>query len=217
MKNKTKIAALSFIVGAAGASSLASAQAVNGFTGGSQFDSFFGGTIAGDTVGWQFTVNEDIFVTDLGVWNQDTQGGSEGLTSDHRIGIWNLDTGDLLVEGVAGPGGDVVGDWTYTSIASTELNTGNTYVIGALYNAGGVGDGDNYISSASSVTMDPTINFGGGRSPLDADIGFALPETFSGATSFGRFGPNFLFTPVPAPSSLALLGLGGLAATRRRR
>lgn len=205
------------IVALAGVASLASAQAVNGFTGGSQFTSFFGGAFAGDTVGWQFTVNEDVFVTDLGVWNQDTQLGAEGLTSDHRIGIWNLDTGALMVEGVAGPNGDVMGDWTYTSVANTQLSTGATYVIGALYNAGGVEDGDSYISSATSVSMDPTINFGGGRSPLAEDIGFALPETFSGATSFGRFGPNFKFTPVPTPGSMAILGLGGLLATRRRR
>lgn len=205
------------IVALAGVASIASAQAVNGFTGGTQFGAFFGGAIAGDTVGWQFTVNEDIFVTDLGVWNQDTQLGSEGLTSDHRIGIWNLDTGALLVEGVAGPGGDVLGDWTYTSVANTQLSTGATYVIGALYDAGGVADGDSYISSASSVSMDPTINFGGGRSPLAENLGFALPETFSGSASFGRFGPNFQFTPVPTPGSIAILGLGGLMASRRRR
>lgn len=205
------------IVALTGVASIASAQAVDGFTGGSEFDSFFGGTAAGDTVGWEFTVNADIFVTDLGIWNSDTQGGFEGLTSDHRIGIWDLVSGALLVDGSAGPGGTVVGEWTYSSVTSTMLSTGNRYVIGALYNAGGVGDGDNYISSATSVSMDPTINFGGGHSPLVADLGFALPETFSGGTSFGRFGPNFLFSPVPTPGSMAILGLGGLMVTRRRR
>ena len=205
------------IVALAGVSSLATAQAVTGFTGGSQFTSFFGGAIAGDTVGWQFTVNSDIFVTDLGVWNADTALGNEGLTSDHRIGIWDLTTGALMVDGSAGPGGAVSGEWTYSAVINTMLTTGNTYVIGALYNAGGVEDGDNYISSASSVSMDPTINFGGGRSPLAADMGFALPETFSGSTSLGRFGPNFQFTPVPTPGSMAILGLGGLMVTRRRR
>jgi len=205
------------LVALAGAASIASAQAVTGFSGGSQFGSFFGGAVAGDTVGWQFSVNEDIFVTDLGVWNQDTQLGNEGLTSDHRIGIWNLDTGALLVEGVAGPGGNVVGDWTYAAVSMTQLSVGTNYVIGALYNEGGVEDGDSYISSASSVSMDSAINFGGGHSPLAADLGFALPATFSGAASFGRFGPNFLFTPVPTPGSVAILGMGGLLVTRRRR
>lgn len=205
------------ILAVAGLASVASAQAVSGFTGGSQFGSFFGGTVAGDTVGWQFTVNQDIFVNGLGVWNGDTQLGLEGLTSDHRIGIWDLTSGALLIDGVAGPGGTVIGAWTYTTVADTTLTTGNTYVIGALYNAGGVADGDSYISSASSVTMDPTVNFGGGRSPLAANGGFALPGTFSGGTSLGRFGPNFTFRPVPTPGAIAVLGLGGLVATRRRR
>ncbi len=205
------------LVAVAGAASLANAQAITGFTGGSQFGSFFGGAVAGDTVGWEFSVNEDIFVTDLGVWNADTQLGLEGLTSDHQVGIWDLASGALLVSGVAGPGGTAVGDWTYTSVSETVLSVGNTYVIGALYNAGGVEDGDSYISSASSLSTDSAINFGGGRSPLAADGGFALPETFSGSTSFGRFGANFLFRPVPSPSAMALLGLGGLVASRRRR
>ncbi|MEO0629943.1 MAG: PEP-CTERM sorting domain-containing protein [Planctomycetota bacterium] len=195
----------------------ANGQAIESFLGGTQFDSFFGGAIAGDTVGWEFSVNQDVFVTDLGIWNADTQFGAEGLTSDHRVGIWNLATGALLVEAVAGPGGDVVGEWTYASVAQTQLSVGETYVIGALYNEGGVSDGDSYVTSALSVSTSSDVNFLGGRSPLAGDLGFGLPATFSGSTSFGRFGPNFQFVPVPAPASAALLGLGGLAAARRRR
>jgi MYXO-CTERM domain-containing protein len=205
------------LVAVAGAASLANAQAITGFTGGSQFGSFFGGLIDGDTVGWQFTVNQDIIVTDLGVWNRDTQVGFEGLTSNHQVGIWDLASGALLVSGVAGPSGTAVGDFTYSSVSDTVLTTSGTYVIGALYNAGGVEDGDSYISSATSLTTAGDINFGGARSPLAGDLGFGLPGTFSGAASNGRLGPNFLFRPVPSPSAFALLGLGGLVAGRRRR
>ncbi len=198
----------------AGVATLASGQAVLGFTGGAQFGSFFGG-VDSDTVGWRFSVNQDVFVTDLGIWNQDTQAGpNAGLTSSHQIGIWNLTTGALVVSGSAGPGGNVVGAFTYASVADTVLSVGDTYVIGASYTAT---DGDSYISSATSVSIASDINFLGGHSPAAIDLGFALPTTFSGATSNGRFGPNFLFRPVPTPGAMALLGLGGLAAARRRR
>lgn len=209
-----RIAALVIV---AGLTTAADAQAITGFSGGSQFDSFFGGSIAGDTVGWRFTVNSDIIVTDLGVWNADTQLGFEGLTSDHQVGIWDLVSGALLVSGTAGPGGAAVGDYTYTSVTDTVLTTSGSYIIGALYNAGGVSDGDSYISSATSLSTDGAINFGGAHSPDVGDLGFALPTTFSGAGSNGRLGPNFLFRPVPTPSAFALLGLGGLVAGRRRR
>lgn len=204
-------------VALAGAATFASAQALTGFIGGTQFTSYYGGLLAGDTVGWRFTVNEDIFVTRLGVWNQDTQFGMEGLTSNHRIGIWNVDTGTLLVEGVAGPGGTVIGAFTYSEVAQTLLTVGNNYVIGALYNEGGIEDGDSYISGASSITMDSAINFGGGTFPTVENLGFAMPASWSGGTSNGRFGPNFTFVPVPAPGAVAVLGLGGLVASRRRR
>ncbi len=208
---KTTMFALLALAGATGA---ANAQAVQGFTGGTQFDSYWGGFVAADVVGWRFTVNEDVFVTDLGVWNQDAAVGLEGLTSDHQVGIWDLDTGTLLVSGVAGPSGTAIGAFTYTDVADTLLTTSGNYVIGAMYAAN---DGDSYITEASSVTMDSAINFGGGVFPDAADLGFVMPGQWSGGTSNGRFGPNFLFRPVPAPGALAMLGLGGLAAARRRR
>lgn len=199
----------------AGASSMASAQAVTSISGGTQFASYYTATTAGDVVGWRFDVNTSIILTDLGVWNQDTLAGFEGLTSDHMVGLWDS-SGNLLTSGVAGPGGNVVGAWTYTDVANVVLNVGERYTIGALYNAGGVQDNDAYISTPSSIGLAAEINATtNGVFPLAADMGFVFPG--SDSTNLGRFGPNFLFTAIPTPGSLAVLGLGGLVATRRRR
>ncbi len=194
----------------------ATGQAITGFSGGAQFGSYWGGLVDGDVVGFRFTLNNDVIVTDLGVWNADTQIGLEGLTSDHMVGIWDAG-GNLVVSGSAGPGGSAVGDWTYESVAPTQLNTGTTYTIGALYDAGGVPDGDSYISSATGITSDADVNWLNSVFPSVENLGFAFPTEDSASSSGGRFGPNFLFRPVPAPASAALLGLGGIAAARRRR
>lgn len=191
----------------------ANAQAVTGFTGGSQFDIYYGGS-TGDVVGWRFTLNDDVIVNGLGVWNGDTQLGLEGLTTSHMVGIWDLNTGSLLVSGLAGPGGTVVGQWTYATVADTILSATGNYVIGAMYAAG---DGDGYVSSASSVSMAAGVNFGGGVFPTVGDLGFTMPGSWSGGASNGRFGPNFLFRAVPTPGTFAMLGIGGLVAARRRR
>lgn len=191
---------------------LASGQAVTGFTGGTQFGIFHGAS-TGDVIGWTFSVNQDIFVTDLGVWNQDTQVGQEGLTSPHQVGIWNATTQALLGSTTVGPGGTVVGAFTYESIANITLVTGQQYVIGAMYTAT---DGDSYISGGvSNFTTSPDVNWLDSRRPSFGDLGFAFPDTTS--VSIGRFGPNFLYTPVPTPGAAVALGTFGLLATRRRR
>ena len=174
------------VVGASGAW----AQAITGFTGGSQYNLYWGGS-TGDVVGYRFTVSSPLSVSELGVWNADTAAGGAGMTSPHEVGIW--DSSQTLVASVTvSPGGTVVGDWIYASITPVVLMPGETYTAGVIYFET---DNDSYISSASSMTTDPNVTFVESVYPAAASLGFTYPA--NSTTSFGRFGPNFLFTVVP--------------------
>ena len=82
----------------AGLAATASGQAVTGYSGGSSFDIYYGGS-TGDVVGFRFEVSAPITVTHLGVWNADTTGG---LSVDHQVGIWD-DTFALLTDTTVTP------------------------------------------------------------------------------------------------------------------
>lgn len=164
-------------------------QAITGFSGGSEYESYYG-SLAGDVVGWRFTVSAPIVVTHLGVWNADQTGGAEAA---HQVGIWDSSQ-TLLTSGTVDATGTVAGDWIYTTVAAATLSPGETYTIGALYVSGA---GDFYISSASSMTTAPEITFGGAVYPFEGELGFVYPTEDSGPTSYGRFGPNFFFADVP--------------------
>jgi hypothetical protein len=80
---------------------------------------------------------------------------------------------------------------------------------------------------ASRIILGDSSNFGGAATGLNLAAGiqyFAVHTTFGAGVAGGTFeagignGPgNVTLGIVPAPSSLALLGLGGLLAARRRR
>lgn len=164
-------------------------QAITGFTGGSEYDSYYG-SVAGDVIGWRFTVSAPMVVTNLGVWNGDQTGGVE---SPHQVGIWDSSQ-TLLTSGTVDGTGTVAGDFIYTAVAAATLSPGETYTIGALYVTA---DNDYYISSASSITTAPEVTFGGAVFPSAGELGFVYPTEDSGPTSYGRFGPNFFFADVP--------------------
>ena len=180
---KALLCAVILAVGATGAW----AQAVTTFSGGTQYAIYYGSSTR-DVVGYRFTVSSPLSVSDLGVWNADT----DGLTSAHQVGIW--DSSQTLIASVTvDPAtGTPVGQWTYASITPVVLNPGETYTAGALYTAT---DNDSYISGASSVTTAPEVTWVQSVYPSAGDLGFVYPALDS--TSGGRFGPNFLFTVVP--------------------
>ena len=188
---------------------VASAQdaGLTGFSGGSRYASYYG-SYAGDVIGWTFEVNQDIFVTDLGYWIDDQDFIMDSI---HEVGIWTLD-GTLLTSAVVDPNTAYeFNGFNYTGISSLALSAGQSYVLGGMTTTD---DNDWYVSGASSATFGAAVAFVESRYPLEGELGFVFPESTS--SSYGRFGPNFLYSDVPAPGALALLGLAGLVRRRRR-
>jgi MYXO-CTERM domain-containing protein len=101
----------------------------------------------------------------------------------------------------AGAAGTVEFDWSYYSIDSPGYDEG-----GYIYNGANYFLSDTYGESGSV-----SFEVGAGE-----EIGFYV------YTSDGAYGPGELTisnfsAPVPTPGALALLGLAGLASSRRRR
>lgn len=183
----------------------AGSQAIESFSGGSEFQIFYGGS-SGDVVGFRFTMNSAQAVQSLGVWNGDTLGGG-GLDNAHQVGIWD-DTQTLIASATVTPSSPITGDFRYESVSPVVLNPGTTYTIGALYTAT---DDDGYLSNPTVVT-NPEVNTVNAVFPASGDLGFVFP-TEDSAGNPGRIGPNFIFgDPLPESVPVPALSGAGLAA-----
>jgi hypothetical protein len=188
-------------------SAVAQDAALQNFAGGSRYTSYYG-SVTGDVIGWTFTANADVFVTDLGFWIDDQDGV---MDAPHQVGIWDIN-GNLLVSTTVDPNTAFeYNGFNYQSVTPYALSAGTDYVIGGMTTTD---DNDWYVSGASSANWDPRVTFVNSRYPLDGEMGFVFPELTS--SSIGRFGPNFLLSDIPGPGGLALLGLGLLGYRRRR-
>ena len=163
------------------------------------------------TIGWEFTAQSDIVISDLG-WI-DT--GNPGLGTTHEVGIF--DENQVLLASTtvqAGTASTFVDGFRYEPIAPLALAAGKNYVV-----AGRVRGADNVgVSSFDPLppgfTLDPEISLVGGRTNGGHHL-FNYPGMFFRADRI-YFGPNFQIVPAPGAVLLGFIGLGSVGWVKRR-
>ena len=173
----------------------------------------------GTTHGWQFTVNVPIEVTHLGLYDR----GLNGFAAAHPVGLWADAEGLLLAQVVLGPGGDdlLIENFRFAPIADINgptastglvLEPGHSYTLGFYTEIFNQQDG--MVIFPGFHQINPAINYAG-FGVFGISDGLEKPTT-PDANGLHRWGPNLMFTVIPAPAGFGLLGLGLLPRRRRR-
>ncbi len=174
---------------------------------------------AGYSHGWEFTVNQTIEVTHLGMVDVGPAGFPPGLNQDgfeiaHPLGIFRISDGALLTTGTVGPGSgdELIGYCRYTPVPPATLTPGESYVM-TMYSATGDYPQVDFVSIwMSTISPAAEINYVVGRYS-DPGPELKLPENIHSLPN-AFFGPNFLF--VPEPAGILLAALAGMLFGRRR-
>ena len=179
--------------------------------------------------GWQFSPRVDLFVTSLGLYDDESTLGTngvpgDGLTHSHPISIWDVTnpttplTTSLIPVGMEA---SLSGGFRYVSVNPLFLSAGRSYVIGALYFYETPEASDWTVAQNNNpfleLTVNPAIQFEGQRSEFFSSS-LVFPGDYEPGV-LGRFGPNFTFTAVPEPSAvtLGILGICLIALSRKRK
>ncbi len=186
------VVAASLLAGPPGLAASAQAGTVGAtLTGGSMW-----GSAQNYTVGWEFTTDNDISITSLGV--VDADGG--GLGQTHTVRLYDK-TNDTILATTTIPAGTpatVTGGYNSHFVAlgtPIDLTTGVNYIVAKQNGA------DNYRYNAA-LTMGPGINWIEGPAR-----GGGLPSSVSGFTihhgNGSYFGPNFMYESVGGALTLS--------------
>jgi hypothetical protein len=157
------------------------------------------------TIGWGFTVVAPIRFNALGWFDA----GSDGLVSNHDVGLFTAPAagaGTLLASTIVSSADPLLSGYRYHSTAWFLLSAGD-YVI-----AGVTGD-DLWQSNGQKLVTHESIRFNGG---LFTNVGVLTYPTSPSDRGLAYFGPNFLLTAVPEPSTVVLASFAAVLIGRRR-
>jgi len=171
------------------------------------------------TLGWEFSVNQAINVTGLGVYVNDT---IDGLGSSAQVGLWDA-SGDLLSSATvpAGLGGTLVNDFLFTDVTPVPLSIGTDYIV-AAYEAD-LASSIN-VAQGGLGSYNAVVNGIEDRFILSSSLTF--PTSTVGLSGGAWLGGNFEFTPAPPATpetspivslSLGCMIFGASSVLRRRR
>jgi hypothetical protein len=207
MKPRRLLLILAFVVSLAGTSVFGQLTAVT-------FNTLaFSGSNGGSGVfGWRFTTQSDLRVTDVGIFDaSNTHGIGDGFAAPHTLAIWDVAAPDAPLSISLIPAGTettLMNGFRYVPLdAPTYLLQGHSYVIGATYQLDDNTVSDHNPAPGLVVTIAPYITFDGYS--FTNEPGLVFPDQLD-VGNYASFGPNFIYTPVPEPSTLTFALVGGL-------
>jgi len=149
--------------------------------------------------GWQFTVNQPLEVTHVGLFDHE----GDGFEVDHPIGLWQSPDGSsndftLLATGTitTGTSNPLINHFRYIDIPAITLNPQHVYIIG-FYTGVGIdtrAPDDAVVARLDELQVDPRINYMLGLYKVYSS-GLEFPTNLTSDEYPYRFGPNFKFVP----------------------
>jgi hypothetical protein len=160
-------------------------------------------------MGFRFRVLNSIAITSVGVFDHE----NDGLVEPHIVRLWTVDGSELMSVTVpAGMTATLVDRFRYVNITPMTLAAGGEYIIAAS-NFGQTSD--HYLSHSAVPQNSSRLTLYESRYAYTptGELAFPTMPFFPAPTHFGA---NFMFTPVPEPSSLVVMSVAVAMLFARR-